>query len=308
MPTFLITAHDQPSLLRRLVQRLAPHKVFVHLNKLVSPAEFEEVLDDIPHVTLIPRRDSIATAWGGFSLVRAQLLLMDAAMNSIGNQDYFITLTGRDYPIKPIDQFEDYLSSNMGREHIGYFQITNSMPKYSTFIDKLFFYDQVARMGGDIGSFRLIRRALNKGINGRLPKPKRFSAYRKQNIIVCGYPRFALSKEIVNAVLEKDVEPAVNFFKYGHAPDDMFFHSLIANSLSNSNAIPGMIKYTDNDSQSLKQAIPEFFCKEHFQFIIEDQAIQHLSNCSSFFARKFCINQSKDVLDTLDRMAGVELD
>jgi Core-2/I-Branching enzyme len=299
MPAFLITAHDQPELLAGMVRKLSPHPVFVHINQSVSISPFEKLLSSYDHVSLVPKEKSIQTSWGGFSLVKAQLLMLNMANESIDSNDYFVSLTGRDFPIKPISHFQNFLFQNLNKQHIGYFEIQRDMRDFQVFIQNMYFYDYVSRFVLDPSDSQFLRRIINKTLNGKFPKPYAWSHFSRTNSIVCGYPRFAVQKSIIEGIANTDIESAEKFFKFGHAPDDMFFHTLIHNSEYKENCTPGVVSYDGSSILSLKKAIPHFWCNEHYQHLIDDSALEHLKTCDSFFARKFCINKSSKVLAEL---------
>lgn len=91
---FLILAHDNESLLRRLVDRVAPlGPVFVHIDAKTKTAEWR--LDEFGCTFLSTR---VPVYWGDWSMVEATTLLLEEALSYPSNSR-FTLLSGSDYPI-----------------------------------------------------------------------------------------------------------------------------------------------------------------------------------------------------------------
>jgi hypothetical protein len=111
---FLILAHDDMAMLRRLCARLAPHDVYIHLDAR-SQVEASEVKTLGPNVRFSEVR--IAAHWADFSLVEAAQTLLELALRS-GNYSHFVLLSGHCYPIKPVDEFLGLLREHPDRNFL----------------------------------------------------------------------------------------------------------------------------------------------------------------------------------------------
>ena len=135
---FLILAHQYPNQLYKLVTALNSPSSFFYIHVDKKNQEFMDApevlrLKAMPNVTFVER---IEVYWGGFSQVRATLILLKAAMENpaIG---YFHLLSGVDYPLKSTaDIFsffqqkdQDYLTYVPGEEC------------YRYWVDRYYFYD-----------------------------------------------------------------------------------------------------------------------------------------------------------------------
>jgi Core-2/I-Branching enzyme len=99
--SFLIVAHDDESMLRRLVNRVAPlGPVFVHIDAKTDVSGWR--LDRIDG-TLLSNR--VPVYWGDWSVVEATTLLLEAALADPLNVR-FTLLSGLDYPIISNDELE----------------------------------------------------------------------------------------------------------------------------------------------------------------------------------------------------------
>ncbi len=99
--SFLVVAHDNESMLRRLVNRVAPlGPVFVHVDAKSDISGWR--LDNIQG-TFLSRR--IPVYWGDWSMVEATTLLLEAALAD-SSTTRFTLLSGSDYPIISNDEIE----------------------------------------------------------------------------------------------------------------------------------------------------------------------------------------------------------
>ena len=88
---YLILAHNNPAMIRRLVTALQCDgaSFYIHVDGKVGPAPFVEVVKDLPHVQFV---EPVRVQWGGFSLVEATLRLMHRAHND--RADRYTLLSG----------------------------------------------------------------------------------------------------------------------------------------------------------------------------------------------------------------------
>ena len=108
---YLISAHNDPRQLKRLVEALGPNAwCFIHIDKKSDIAPFVEVLScfEGDRIHFISERTDVR--WGTILEVDYQMALLKAALeyshekksdNEFRGFDRYITLSGLDYPIKP---------------------------------------------------------------------------------------------------------------------------------------------------------------------------------------------------------------
>lgn len=111
---FLILAHDDMAMLRRLCARLAPHAVYVHLDRRAD-VEADELEKFGPNVHFA--KDRSEAHWADFSLVDAAMTLVKLALGS-GNHTHFVLLSGHCYPIKPVSDFIGLLDKHPDRNFL----------------------------------------------------------------------------------------------------------------------------------------------------------------------------------------------
>ncbi len=99
--TFLILAHGDELMLRRLVNRIAPlGRVYVHIDAKTDISRW--LLDEFSCVFLSQR---IPVYWGDWSMVEATTSLLEEALADSSNSR-FTLLSGSDYPIISNEEIE----------------------------------------------------------------------------------------------------------------------------------------------------------------------------------------------------------
>lgn len=111
---FLIAAHDQPAHLARLVESLRCDwaRIFIHVDRKASVLEYRSRLPRSGDVVVLDDENRVRVTWGGFSLVRAMLNLLDASLGSGEHFDRFCFLSGSDFPIKPLHEIRTRFESD----------------------------------------------------------------------------------------------------------------------------------------------------------------------------------------------------
>lgn len=113
---YLILAHQNPRHLSRLLAALRNRDdfCFVHLDKKSDATQFS--LKNKESVEVLEQR--IAVYWGDFSQVEAiQALLLKSLMSGV-HFDYFMLLSGSDYPLHSTHYIHAYLEYHRGQEFI----------------------------------------------------------------------------------------------------------------------------------------------------------------------------------------------
>jgi len=120
---YLVLAHQYPEILQRTARCLRgpDSEFFVHIDRKTSLAEFAEMRA----AGLLASEIRVPVYWGGFSIVGATLLLLRQAVNHSQKFDYFVLLSGSDYPLRSSRYIQTFLDSNRGTEFISMVKIPN---------------------------------------------------------------------------------------------------------------------------------------------------------------------------------------
>ena len=98
--TYLLLAHHKPAQFHRLVATLSRDgdHVVAHIDAKADESSFASGAEaSTDRITFVPERFDIR--WGGFASVEAELTALKHALD-VAAADYYILLSGVDYPIK----------------------------------------------------------------------------------------------------------------------------------------------------------------------------------------------------------------
>ncbi len=117
---YFILVHRFPEQFKRLFKAIYhPENYYlIHLDKKTGIdiySDIEDFLADFPSTYIL---ESENVVWGGYSMVQAELKGMKYLLNLNVQWDFFINLSGQDYPLKSQKIIRDYLTKNKGNNFI----------------------------------------------------------------------------------------------------------------------------------------------------------------------------------------------
>lgn len=117
----LIMAYKNPGQIERMIRAMyhPDFHFYIHLDLKIDLEQFE-YLKKIPGVIFIQNR--ILCNWGGFSFVRAIISSLNEITSSKETYDFINLMSGQDYPIKPIEEINNFFSANPNKCFISYDQ------------------------------------------------------------------------------------------------------------------------------------------------------------------------------------------
>jgi hypothetical protein len=279
---YLILAHNNYGHLKRLLNALNDSNVvfFIHINKR---SKMPNTLNEFDNVVFIER---INVWWAGWSQVDATIRLIRQAM--IHHFDYYIYISGTDYPIRPNSFLYNKLSK--GGEFIDIIEkLVEEKPELRI---KYYYFDCFDRkdlINLKTVFFLLLERTC------RLFVQKKTYPFKK---IYYGSSWWALSHDCLGYVLDQidNNRDYIRFFQTCWAPDESFFQTIIGNSPFFSNCQPNLT-YVDWDSVPqpalINQKHIELF-KKHSEFN------KPYGIYTPFFARKFDDN-STNLIELIEK-------
>jgi len=265
---YLILSHRNPKQVKRLV-RLLDGDVYIHVD---SKSDFEKFYISNPRINYISKK--IKINWGGFSMIKATLKLINEARSKC-KYDYYILLSGDDYPIKRLDELESFLTTH--REY--------------SFIEYDKFEDKWQHLKGRYQNFKIfekrciLNKALQKIFNIFINKR---SMYRNMQAYK-GSQWWCLNSESIEYLLEfiNKNKSILRYFKHTYIPDEMFFQTILLNSHLKNKIINDNLRYI-----ILEEKHAEILTVSNFNDLINDK--------KKFFARKFDAEVDSEILDLLD--------
>jgi hypothetical protein len=117
---YLVLVHRLPEQFKKLFKAIYEPSNFylIHIDKKANQQIGEEVTDFLqkyPNVHILKSENVI---WGGYSMVQAELDGMKYLLEMDAKWDYFINLSGQDYPLKSQKIIKEFLSKNNGKNYI----------------------------------------------------------------------------------------------------------------------------------------------------------------------------------------------
>lgn len=128
----LILAHNNLNFLNRLCNKLSPHfNIYIHLDKKCN----ESIPETLQNAHFAKKRYDIN--WGSYEMIEATYALLEAAYND--DCEYFILLSGADYPIKPIIDIKTFFENHANISFIAHAPLPVEGLKEGGF-DRLWYY------------------------------------------------------------------------------------------------------------------------------------------------------------------------
>lgn len=297
---YLILAHHNPLHLRRLVRALGGTAagIFVHLDAKADAAPFRAALAGTGAILV---RDRVRVWHRGYSTVTATLRLLQAATGHAAPFDYYVLLSGDDYPVRPDAEILEHFRGWRG-SWIGHAVLRPETDDQFRHLAKVSYHDFVL-FNGRWGKRSRLRRRIQKRVLRacfawvRKPDPG-VTVYR-------GSQWWSLTHEMAVFSLAFLADPAnhafVRFFTLTAGSDELVFQTLLLNSrfagACRSSPVPGA---------------PMYACLHYIDWSPHREEPAHLTiadfpaiTASGYlFARKTVSPASDSLLDTLDRFRG----
>lgn len=271
MIAYFILVHHHPEQFKRLFETIydPANHYLVHIDKNSGPemdADIRDFLQDFPNSAVLQGQNAL---WGGYSLVDAELRGMAQLLKMDANWEFFINLSGQDYPLKSQAHIAEFLSRHRGKEFIKVLDQRKVRP------------ETMSRVGKYVIEFQ--KRIFNTYLSR--PFLKNASPYignqwkivgRRFCEFVCHDPQAARYK---------------SFYKNTFIADEGFFQTVMMNTQEHGEIV--------NDDLRMIDWVPDGDIKLRPRtFTVDDSRDLLASDC--LFARKFDATVDADILDVID--------
>ncbi len=120
---YFIMIHHKPHVFKAMFQKIYTKDQFylIHIDRKAQDSFTEEIqlyITQFPNVFIL---ESLNIVSGGFSMIQAELNAMEFLLNASREWDYFINLSGEDYPLKSQPIIRNFLTVNNGRNYLFYY-------------------------------------------------------------------------------------------------------------------------------------------------------------------------------------------
>jgi hypothetical protein len=284
---YLVFAYKNPKLLKGAIGTLSCEDCafFIHIDQKSSIKEFSRIGGE--NVFFSEKR--IPVYWGEFSGVQAILLLLRQALERSQDYDYFVLLSGSEYPLRSAKYIHAFLEENRGLEFMSIVKMPNEAA------------------GKPISRINTLRLQSNKPVRrlavrvlAKLGLAQRdYRKYLGSLEPYSGSTWWALTKEACQYILEfvQRNQHVEEYFQTTFAPEEMFFHTILGNSAFGSRTRRSLL-YED---WSARGGHPAMISHQHLALFEAQEKVclnDVYGSGEVLFARKF----SDDRLDLLQRI------
>lgn len=116
---FLNLCHTDPRMIQRVGKQLTQHSnidMYVHVDKKTEIEPFVNSCNGLERVYFVQERYKVY--WGGFNAVKATMALLQKALESPHNYDYYVLFQNLDYPIKSNVDILTFFDNHKGTEFL----------------------------------------------------------------------------------------------------------------------------------------------------------------------------------------------
>jgi hypothetical protein len=285
---YLVFAYKNPQVLKRAIGTLSSgdSAFFIHIDQKTSIEQFSCIRGE--NVFFSEKR--VPVYWSEFSGIEAILLLIRQALESSQRCDYFVLLSGSDYPLRSGKYIRAFLEANRGLEFISLVK----MPAPGKPIYRI----NTLRFPSDKPVRRIAVRALAKlGLAQR-----DYKKYLAELEPFSGSTWWALSRDACEYILRfmESNRHVERYFRNTFAPEESFFQTILGNSAFRSQIRRNLV-YED---WSARGAHPAMIGNQHLAlFEVQDKVCvdDMYGRGEVLFARKF-FDGGLDLLQRVDDM------
>ena len=289
---YFILVHRFPEQFKRLFKAIYhPENYYlIHLDKKTSLEIYDDIQDFLANFLNAYMLVSENVVWGGYSMVQAELSGIKYLLDINAEWDFFINLSGQDFPLKSQDFICDFLGKNKGNNFIKIANQATDRPETMNRIENYFV-------------------ETDTGFSG-IPYKR---AYLKDVISYIGGQWKILTRECCEFICNSDeVKKFEDYYLYTLIPDESFFQTVMMNTSFNGKIInddkraiiwipdiginTSLENLTESDTKSLIASgkiklRPKTFTKDDIDFLLLGD---------NLFARKFDDNIDANILDIIE--------
>ncbi len=267
---YLILVHRLPNQFKRLFEAIyeKENHYLIHIDKKAEQelgAEVESFLKDYPNVYILKSENVI---WGGYSMVQAELDGMNFLLNIDAKWDYFINLSGQDYPLKSQKIIRKFLTENNGKNYIKIADQKDVRPETMNRIEN--YFDEVDDKISPLTYKREFMKDITPYIGGQW---------------------MILTRDCASFICNStEVKKFENYYKNTLIADESFFQTVLMNT-----KFAGQLV---NDDKRAIIWIPDGDIKLRPKtFTLDD--LDFLNSGNNLFARKFDDNVDAEIINQI---------
>lgn len=285
---YLVFAYKNPLLLARTIGKLSSEDCafFVHIDKHCDITQFSRIRGD----NIVFSGPRVRVYWAEFSGIQAILLLIQQALAHPLCYEYFVLLSGSEYPLRSSAYIHKFLERNQGLEFISMARMPAPGKPLSR-INTIRFQ-----------SNRPLQRLLFKGL-AKVGLARR--DYRKHLLGLMPYSGmtwWTLTRNACRYILDFVAKnhSVTEYFENVFAPEETFFHTI----LGNSSFKPRVRRNLLYEDWSVSGAHPALIGEKHVAWFEARETVwieDIYGRSEALFARKLS-DASLSLTERIDRM------
>jgi len=268
---YLVLVHRYPAQFKRMFKSIydPANHYLIHIDKNSGPEleiDIRRFLSDFPNSAVLEGRRAL---WGGYSLVDAELRGMAQLLEMGANWEFFINLSGQDYPLRSQEEIATFLKRNRGKEFIKVLDQRKARP------------ETMQRVGRYVFEFekRIVR----------TPVPRSFMSGVSPYI---GNQWMIVSRRFCEFVShDPQAKRYKAFYRNTFIPDEGFFQTVMMNTAGHGEIV--------NDDLRMIDWVPDGDIKLRPRTFTAEDATELLAS-PCLFARKFDATVDDEILDMID--------
>jgi hypothetical protein len=271
MIAYLILVHRYPGQFKRLFSAIyhPANYYLVHVDKRSGvglQTEIQDFLSSFANASLLK---SQSTLWGGYSLVDAELRGIKELLKIGSEWEFFINLSGQDFPLRSQTHIQDFLRGNRGNDFI---RVANQ---------RTFRPDTLSRIQNHVTEFG------NRILRSPLKRP-----YLRGVTPYIGNQWMILSRKFCEFVCyNPEVERFKRFYRHTFISDEGFFQTVIMNTSYKGTIVNDDKRTIDWVPLGIIKLRPRDFTSSDADFLMASPGL---------FARKFDATVDAGILSILE--------
>lgn len=269
---YLILVHRYPQQFKRLFKSIYNENniYLIHIDKKANDSSFNEIekfLADFPnaHIT-----KSTCVTWGGYSMVQSELDGIETLLRLNKNWDFFINLSGQDFPLKNQNDIQQFLSQN---RNINFIKTNDQIINRPDTLNRIEHYFKESNL---------------TGLSGPLHKRQ----YMKNITPYIGGQWMILTRDCCAFIAESnEISQFKAFYRNTLIPDEAFFQTVLMNTENSFSIV--------NDDKRAIIWVPEGDIKLRPKTLLEGD-LEFLLSGDNLFARKFDEKVDTKIISALE--------
>ena len=271
MIAYLILVHRYPSQFKRLFRAIyhPANYYLVHVDRRSAVGLQTEIQDFLSSFTNASLLKSQSILWGGYSIIDAELRGIEELLKVSSEWEFFINLSGQDFPLKSQTHIQDFLSRNRGNDFLRVANQSKVRPETLNRIQTFFI---------EFGN-RILHTSMKRPyLRGVAPQ--------------IGNQWMILSRKFCEFVsYSPEIERFKRFYRYTFIPDESFFQTVVMNTSYKGAIVNDDKRIIDWVPMGTIKLRPRDFTSKDAEFLLASQGL---------FARKFDGTVDAGILSILE--------